>query len=82
MKPTVGTMTPEVDDHAFISTVAQLLDQPAQLPRMGQQARARAEHFSIDRMVADIEAVYLEVLNRPGRPRPLPVEECLLVPSP
>jgi glycosyltransferase involved in cell wall biosynthesis len=80
MLPTVGTLVPEVNEVEFRETVTRLITDRPRLAAMGRAARDRSEEFSIERMVADIEALYLEILQKPARP--IPVRAPVLVPAP
>lgn len=79
MMPTVAGMEPEVNEQEWVRMVSELIQNRDRMATIGAAARARSEDFSIERMVADIEALYLEVLRKPSRP--IPVPSPVLVPS-
>jgi glycosyltransferase involved in cell wall biosynthesis len=70
---------PELDELAWREAVSGAILSRPRMAEMGLAARRRSEDFSIGRMVSDIEALYLEILQKPSRP--LPAASPLLVPS-
>ena len=57
-----GRLCPPEDPRAMAEAIASLLDQPRQLPAMGQKGRERVQRlFDQDRMVAKIERIYQRV---------------------
>ena len=58
-----GRLVPPGDAHALAAAIAELAGDPRALEAMGERARKRAdEHFSLARMVDELEAVYAERL--------------------
>ncbi len=58
-----GWIVPPHNTGAFLNAVAELVDDPKERVRMGREARKRAERFSLDRMVLEVEDLY-ETLAR------------------
>ncbi len=64
-----GRVVPPRDPQAMASAIAQLLANRTRLIEMGRAARARVEaHFTLERMVAGVEAVYRRALTSNGAP--------------
>ena len=60
-----GRLTPPADSVAFAEAILAYFREPAVARRHGSAGRSRAERqFSLDRMVADYERLYLELLDR------------------
>ena len=60
---TTGRVVPPRDPRAMAEAIADLLADRARLRAMGRAARARVEaRFTLERMIADVEAVYRDVL--------------------
>jgi glycosyltransferase involved in cell wall biosynthesis len=58
-----GALVPPGDDAALAAALRRLLADPQGLRRMGEAGRARAaREFSLDRMTAEVEALYRELL--------------------
>jgi glycosyltransferase involved in cell wall biosynthesis len=53
-----GLLVPPDDRAGFARAILEILDDPATARRMGEAGRQAAEAFDVDRMVADIEALY------------------------
>jgi glycosyltransferase involved in cell wall biosynthesis len=71
-----GLLTPPGDPVALAGTVVDLLRDRDRGRRMGQAGRGRArERFTLDRLVGDVEALYDELLPRPGGLRDHPDAE-------
>ena len=62
-----GWIVPPHNDAAFLSAVAELVDSPAERKRMAREASRRAERFSLERMVAEVEALYEELYSEAKR---------------
>lgn len=61
-----GTLVPPRDPAAVARAVQAILDAPTRAAEMGRAGRQRvAEHFNIQRMVRDYEALYERLLSRP-----------------
>ena len=59
-----GWLVPPDDPAALVEGIVRLLDDPATARRFGRQAQARVcEEFSLNRMAAEVEAVYEEVIR-------------------
>ena len=59
-----GVLVPAKDPKALASAVAELLADRERAATLGKAARALAESsYGLDRMVAELEAVYREVLD-------------------
>jgi len=59
-----GRLVPADDPPALAQAIADLLDNPAERSRLGNNARLAArEHYSLHRMATDTERVYREVLS-------------------
>ncbi len=56
-----GLLVPKDDSEALARAVSGLLDDPARRVALGSLARARAEAFSVEKMVAAYERLYEEV---------------------
>ena len=54
------------DDAALLNAVAHLVDDAVERSAMSACAAQRAEIFSLDRMVANVEAMYLELAGKAG----------------
>ncbi len=61
-----GFLTPPGDPEILAGMLLQLLQNPALAQRMGAAGRARADEFSDTRMVAQIDALYRELLAQKG----------------
>lgn len=62
-----GILVPPGDPAAVHAAVRSLLDDPALARRLGEKARAAVvPRFGADRMVAGIDALYVELLRRKG----------------
>jgi glycosyltransferase involved in cell wall biosynthesis len=62
-----GLLVPPRDPDALGGAVLELLRDRDRARRMGQAGRERArERFTLDRLVGDVEALYDELLPRPG----------------
>jgi len=61
-----GLIVPPHDDPAALAALQSLVNAPEERLRMAQAARQRAERFSLDRMVADVENLYLELAEKAG----------------
>jgi glycosyltransferase involved in cell wall biosynthesis len=59
-----GVVVPEDDTSAFVTHSRELLRDPARLSALRGLARARAQEFSIPRMIEGLCRVYEEVLSR------------------
>jgi glycosyltransferase involved in cell wall biosynthesis len=60
-----GVLVPAKDPAALASATADLLSDPAQAESLGKAAKALAEgEYGLDKMVARLEGIYAEVLNR------------------
>jgi glycosyltransferase involved in cell wall biosynthesis len=62
-----GYLVANGDLDAFAERVARLVRDPALRERLGEQARHRARLFSHERFVAEMSAVYRELLAVPAR---------------
>jgi glycosyltransferase involved in cell wall biosynthesis len=69
-----GFLTPPGDPDALAGMVLQLMAQPELARAMGAAGRARVDEFSDRRMVAQIDALYRELLLAKGRAVPVPPE--------
>ena len=58
-----GLLTPPGDPAALAQAVVNLLQDPARAQQMGQAGRLRAPEFDVQRMVAQIDALYRELLQ-------------------
>ncbi len=68
-----GWLVPADDPVAMAEGIARLLSDPAAADRLGRQAQARVrEAFSLDRMAAEVEAVYQEILGNSDAVRLMP----------
>ncbi|MBN1868883.1 glycosyltransferase [Candidatus Sumerlaeota bacterium] len=56
-----GWIVPPRDDPAFLNAVAHLIDDPKERAEMGRKAAERAEHFGLDRMISEVEALYCDL---------------------
>jgi glycosyltransferase involved in cell wall biosynthesis len=71
-----GFLVPARRPQDLAERMVYLLRRPDLAREMGRQARQRVEaHFRVSDMVARYEALYNELLGRPDRQRPTPVEE-------
>lgn len=67
-----GFLVSPGDAKGFAQAILRLIEDPGLAKRMGDAGRRRvAEQFSLERMVADLELVYEELLE--GSPLPLRV---------
>jgi glycosyltransferase involved in cell wall biosynthesis len=62
-----GYLVPNGDLDAFAERVARLVHDPALRKRLGGRARERARFFSHERFVAEMSAVYRELLAMPAK---------------
>ncbi len=58
-----GLLTPPGDPAALAQAVISLLQEPIRAKQMGQAGRLRAPEFDVQRMVAQIDALYRELLQ-------------------
>lgn len=59
-----GLLVPPRDSAALAAAIGRLLDDPAEAQRMGQAGRRRFEQrFTMDRVAADVEQVYRQVVQ-------------------
>jgi glycosyltransferase involved in cell wall biosynthesis len=62
--PETGILVPPDDPGALAGAIVTLAGDPGLRARMGAAARARAlELFSVARLVADVDALYTELLD-------------------
>jgi glycosyltransferase involved in cell wall biosynthesis len=60
-----GILTDPEDAEALGAAIAELASEPATRLEMGERARVHvADRFSVERLVEDIQALYVELLNR------------------
>ena len=59
-----GKLVPVDDPESLAQAINNLLDDPLERSRLGRNAQLAAQHYSLARMVSDIERVYSEVLAR------------------
>jgi len=68
-----GWLVPSDDPAAMAEGIARMLSDPATAERLGRHAQARVrEMFGLDRMAAEVEAVYQEVLGQSTSVRLVP----------
>ncbi len=62
-----GLLVPPRDSGALAQAIRRLLQNPTEACAMGAAGRARAvKYFSVERMVAEVQKIYDELLNPPG----------------
>lgn len=61
-----GWIVPPGNEGALLSAVESLVDDPDERARMGAAAALRAERFSLDRMVGDVENLYTDLARQAG----------------
>ena len=61
-----GVLVPPSDVEGMAGAVVTLLDDPARRARMGSAARAASTAFSVDRLAADMDRFYTELLTSKG----------------
>ncbi|HBF33393.1 TPA: hypothetical protein DDW35_02395 [Candidatus Sumerlaeota bacterium] len=59
-----GVIVPPHDDDAFVAAVARLVDNADERARLSEGARTRAQRFSLNNMVAEVQALYLELAQK------------------
>ena len=65
-----GLLVPPGDARALETAISRMLDEPVMAAALGHAARRRIEQrFSLQRMVADTEQLYVDLLQRRGVPR-------------
>lgn len=66
-EPPTGLLVPPGNGRALAEAVCRLLSDPAHRGELGRRAHSRvARRFSLARMTAELEAIYRQVLGRPG----------------
>jgi glycosyltransferase involved in cell wall biosynthesis len=59
-----GYIVPKNDEHSLAEAIASLISDPTRAAEMGARGRERVlERFTMDRLIADVDALYRELLS-------------------
>ncbi|HUT24752.1 MAG TPA: glycosyltransferase, partial [Sumerlaeia bacterium] len=61
-----GLIVPPRDERALLSAVLQLVDDPMARENIGRRAAERAKDFSLEKMVEEVESLYLRLAAEAG----------------